>query len=110
MNNQNAIKSISPYLISLFILLKQPIATSLSVRPLSVLTQFPNQISNTIPEVGVSFSPAGLLSPYHLGAAQQLINYGIINENTAVSGSSGGALAAITVALRLSLDDAMLGM
>ena len=39
---------------------------------------------------------AGLLTPYHLGASEQLKKYKIINKNTSLSGSSGGALAAIT--------------
>jgi len=100
------------------------LATSFSLRPLSLISSrvpvtgisFSSRVPETrvsfssrVPETGVSFSPAGLLSPYHLGAAQQLIKYDVINDNTAVSGSSGGALAAIIVALRMDLDEAMKG-
>ena len=112
----------SPYLIPFLIFLKQPVSNALmSSRSFSIFTHIPNLISSRVVktgisfssrviETGVSFSPAGLLSPYHIGAAQQLINYDIINDNTAVSGSSGGALAAILVALRMDLGDAMKGM
>ena len=112
----------SPYLIPFLIFLKQPVSNALmSSRSFSIFTHIPIPISSRVVktgisfssrviETGVSFSPAGLLSPYHIGAAQQLINYNIINDNTAVSGSSGGALAAILVALRMDLGDAMKGM
>lgn len=116
----------SPYLIPLFIFMKQPILSTAMISSrsssFSIFTQLPNppmssrvvktsvSFSSRVIETGVSFSPAGLLSPYHIGAAQQLINYDIINDNTAVSGSSGGALAAILVALRMNLDDAMKGI
>jgi hypothetical protein len=49
----------------------------------------------------VSFSPAGLLTPFHLGASAQLSKLRIINSKTVLSGTSGGALAAITTSLNL---------
>jgi hypothetical protein len=52
-----------------------------------------------IPRVGVSFSPAGLLTPFHLGASKQLQEYGILTPKCAIAGASGGALAAATSAL-----------
>lgn len=53
----------------------------------------------TLPRVGVSFSPAGLLTPFHLGASKQLQEYGILTPKCAIAGASGGALAAVTSAL-----------
>ena len=49
--------------------------------------------------LGVSFSPAGLLTPYHLGVAYQLSSMNFITKETSLAGSSGGALAAATSAL-----------
>ena len=46
-------------------------------------------------KLGVSFSPAGLLTPYHLGASYELQKMGILTASTSVSGASGGALAAV---------------
>jgi hypothetical protein len=51
--------------------------------------------------LGVSFSPAGLLTPYHLGASFALKRLGLISQSTSVSGASGGALAAVTTALNI---------
>jgi len=53
-------------------------------------------------KLGVSFSPAGLLTPFHIGASEQLRKLNIINEKTALAGSSGGALAALSAGLSLS--------
>lgn len=52
--------------------------------------------------LGVSFSPAGLLTPFHLGASSQLQRLGLITPDTALAGASGGALAALTTALQVS--------
>ena len=49
--------------------------------------------------IGVSFSPAGLLTPFHVGVSQYLSEIGVINQNTQLSGSSGGALAAACTGL-----------
>ena len=49
---------------------------------------------------GVSFSPAGLLTPYHLGASYELSRMGLMTSSTAVTGASGGALAAVTRSAR----------
>jgi hypothetical protein len=48
---------------------------------------------------GVSFSPAGLLTPYHIGASKCLVDLGVITSECGLAGSSGGALAAVTSAL-----------
>eukprot|EP01031_Cornospumella_fuschlensis_P032760 gene32760-39601_t len=61
-------------------------------------------IGERLVKIGVSFSPAGLLTPFHLGASSQLQKLGIITPETALAGSSGGALAAVTAALETSSD------
>mmetsp|Transcript_21618 Transcript_21618/g.36215 ORF Transcript_21618/g.36215 Transcript_21618/m.36215 type:complete len:302 (+) Transcript_21618:88-993(+) len=61
----------------------------------------------TVPKIGVSFSPAGLLTPFHIGASEQLKKYKLIDNDTALAGSSGGALAAATSAIGISAADAM---
>ena len=50
-------------------------------------------------KVGVAFSPAGLLTPYHLGAASELVRLNILGSQTAYAGASGGALAAVLSSL-----------
>ena len=78
--------------------------------------------------MGVSFSPAGLLTPFHIGASFQLRKLGFIKSNTALAGSrcsllifmktgfvltvtnnyySGGALAAVTTALNIEPADSL---
>jgi predicted acylesterase/phospholipase RssA len=51
---------------------------------------------------GVSFSPAGLLTPFHLGASSALQKLGWLTPECALAGASGGALAAVTSALEVS--------
>lgn len=58
-------------------------------------------------KLGVSFSPAGLMTPFHMGASHQLREYGIITSHTALAGSSGGALAAVTSALNIGQHEAL---
>jgi hypothetical protein len=53
---------------------------------------------------GVSFSPAGLLTPFHLGVANELKSLKLIDEFTHLAGSSGGALAASLTALNVNLE------
>lgn len=53
--------------------------------------------------VGVSFSPAGLLTPFHLGAANRLQEARVISQHTTtLTGTSGGAIAAAVTALGLA--------
>lgn len=40
-------------------------------------------------DVGISFSVAGLLYPYHIGAAYGLKEEGILKEGTPLAGMSG---------------------
>jgi hypothetical protein len=47
---------------------------------------------------GLSFSAAGLLTPFHLGAMEGLREVGILQDNTPLAGASGGALAAVCAA------------
>ena len=58
--------------------------------------------------IGVSFSPAGLLTPFHVGVSQYLQEIDIITQSTHVSGSSGGALAAACTGLGISSQDTIL--
>lgn len=59
--------------------------------------------------LGVSFTGAGLCTPFHLGAAQLLAETGRITDKTALAGSSGGALAATMTAVQLEADLALSG-
>ena len=43
--------------------------------------------------VGFSFSPGGLLLPYHLGVLASLKYHGVIDHTTPLAGSSAGAIA-----------------
>ncbi|KAK6916014.1 hypothetical protein RJ641_018875 [Dillenia turbinata] len=56
---------------------------------------------------GFSFSAAGLLFPYHLGAAQLLIENGYIKETTPLAGSSAGAIVCAVIASGNSMQDAL---
>ena len=57
--------------------------------------------THSISEIGISFSPAGLLTPFHLGVSAELSSLKIIKDTIALSGSSGGALAACTTSLKI---------
>jgi hypothetical protein len=57
--------------------------------------------------LGISFSPAGLLTPYHLGASYELKKIGLLTSSTSVTGASGGALAAVTSALNIDHIDGL---
>jgi predicted acylesterase/phospholipase RssA len=58
-------------------------------------------------KLGISFSPAGLLTPYHLGASYELQRLGLLRPSTALSGASGGALAAAMSALGIDQKEAL---
>eukprot|EP01039_Chlorochromonas_danica_P008605 gene8605-9483_t len=88
-HHQQNCSRISPLLFVLFFLTSLITLTqTAAVRPLLRL--------------GVSFSPAGLLTPFHLGASYQLQQLGLITPHVALAGASGGALAAVTTALEVS--------
>ena len=48
---------------------------------------------------GISFSPAGLLTPFHFGASYRLQELGLLTSSTALAGASGGAIASVMSAL-----------
>lgn len=60
-----------------------------------------SKLGSSANTLGVSFSPAGLLTPFHVGASTKLQQLGFISDDTPLSGSSGGALAAATTALKI---------
>ncbi|KAF8019467.1 hypothetical protein BT93_G0219 [Corymbia citriodora subsp. variegata] len=57
---------------------------------------------------GFSFSAAGHLFPYHLGAAQLLIEKGHIKETTPLAGSSSGAIVSVAIASGVSMEEALM--
>lgn len=60
--------------------------------------------------VGFSFSPAGLLLPYHLGVLGALLEAGMINPaTTPLVGSSAGAIAVASVGCGVDVPTAMAG-
>lgn len=56
---------------------------------------------------GFSFSAAGLLFPYHLGAAKFLIEKGYIKETTPLAGSSAGAIVCAVIASGATMEEAL---
>ena len=44
-------------------------------------------------KVGFSFSPGGLLLPYHVGVISSLVYYNQLDDTTPIAGSSAGAIA-----------------
>lgn len=60
-------------------------------------------------KVGFSFSPGGLLLPYHVGILDALKQRGYVNEQVPIAGASAGAIAVATSACeidsKLLLDD-----
>eukprot|EP00918_Siedleckia_nematoides_P084159 GHVU01184580.1.p1 GENE.GHVU01184580.1~~GHVU01184580.1.p1 ORF type:complete len:822 (-),score=108.07 GHVU01184580.1:22-2307(-) len=61
-------------------------------------------------DVGFSFSPAGLLLPYHLGVVHVLKHTAYITEETSLAGASAGALAVATAASGLAMDEVFKGI
>jgi len=55
----------------------------------------------------ISFSGAGFLGCYHLGVANCLIKYGILNKNTLLLGSSAGSIVASGISAGVSPGDGM---
>jgi hypothetical protein len=53
-------------------------------------------VKTTLPDssmIGFSFSPGGLLLPYHLGVLASLAHHGYVTPETHLAGSSAGAIA-----------------
>ena len=59
------------------------------------------QLQTSTNTIGISFSPAGLLTPFHIGASYELKRRNVLTSNSIVAGASGGALAAATSALNI---------
>jgi hypothetical protein len=59
--------------------------------------------------LGFSFSPGGLLLPYHLGVISSLLSSGYITETTPVAGSSAGAIAVASLAAGVPPERALEG-
>ena len=59
------------------------------------------QLTRSMINLGLSFSPAGLLTPFHLGVrwAFESDVLDLVLPSTPVAGASGGALTAVTCAL-----------
>ena len=53
-------------------------------------------------KLGFSFTPAGLLFPYYVGAAYELQRLGLLSPDAPLGGSSAGAIVATAVASGLS--------
>ncbi|KEG00550.1 hypothetical protein YYE_04734 [Plasmodium vinckei vinckei] len=53
--------------------------------------------------LGISFSPAGLLIPYHLGVSSLLVEKNIINVNTNLGGSSAGCICACCLGIGINI-------
>ncbi|SCM05597.1 conserved Plasmodium protein, unknown function [Plasmodium chabaudi adami] len=53
--------------------------------------------------LGISFSPAGLLIPYHLGVSSLLVEKNIINVNTNLGGSSAGSICACCLGIGINV-------
>lgn len=83
------------------------ILSSILVFTASILALDGSSISPMQQKLGISFSPAGLLTPYHLGASYELRRIGLLTSSTSLSGASGGALAAVTSALKISHTDSL---
>lgn len=58
-------------------------------------------------ELGFSFSPAGLLFPYHVGVATMLKDKRVITPATPIGGSSAGALVAALIATDIPAERAL---
>ena len=56
------------------------------------------------PLAGLSFSPAGMLFPYHAGVAYALKQGNFIDSNTKLGGSSAGAIIATAIATDVQQD------
>lgn len=56
-------------------------------------------------ELAFAFSPGGLLFPYELGVAYELLEQGFITPKTPVGGSSAGAIVATAIATGLAEAD-----
>ena len=59
--------------------------------------------------IGFSFSPGGLLFPYHLGVIESLSRNGHLTPSSPIAGSSAGAIAVASYAANVRTVDALEG-
>uniref|UniRef100_A0A7S2KLG9 PNPLA domain-containing protein n=1 Tax=Leptocylindrus danicus TaxID=163516 RepID=A0A7S2KLG9_9STRA len=59
--------------------------------------------------IGFSFSPGGLLFPYHLGVIKSLTNTNHLTEENPIAGSSAGAIAVASHAANVTPEQALEG-
>lgn len=57
--------------------------------------------------LGFSFSPAGLLLPYHLGVIEYLVHSGYLTDHTPIAGASAGSIACVCAGLHISAETIM---
>eukprot|EP01053_Blabericola_migrator_P004234 Blabericola_migrator_1__4233@NODE_229_length_11083_cov_77_301198_g195_i0_p1_GENE_NODE_229_length_11083_cov_77_301198_g195_i0NODE_229_length_11083_cov_77_301198_g195_i0_p1_ORF_typecomplete_len675_score82_77Patatin/PF01734_22/1_4e07_NODE_229_length_11083_cov_77_301198_g195_i022514275 len=57
--------------------------------------------------IGFSFSPAGLLLPYHLGVIEYLQSHGLLTDEVPLAGASAGAIAVTIAALQIPIAEIM---
>jgi hypothetical protein len=57
--------------------------------------------------LGFSFSPGGLLFPYHLGVLSILVEHGYVTDKTPLVGSSAGAIAIAAYGAGISFKEAL---
>lgn len=94
------------YNVFLFLSVVLNISRSYSLRCMR-MSSSSSKISRSIPENGISFSPAGLLTPFHIGASSELKRLGLVKPETVLAGSSGGALAAVVTGVDIDADSAL---
>lgn len=58
-------------------------------------------------ELGFSFSPGGLLLPYHLGVMSALVESGHVTSRTPLAGSSAGAIAVAAFAAGVPIEETL---
>jgi hypothetical protein len=57
--------------------------------------------------LGISFTPGGLLFPWHVGVAQRLQELNYLNKNTPIAGASAGALCCAVIGTGMQSQDVL---
>ncbi|EKU22687.1 patatin-like phospholipase domain-containing protein [Nannochloropsis gaditana CCMP526] len=81
--------------------------TTTSLPATEINAPFPPPSEFPTSELGFSFSPAGLLFPYHLGVASVLREKRLITDQVPLGGSSAGALVAVLIGSDISMKKAL---
>lgn len=73
------------------------------------LAEVPDNLREQIdqPPIGFTFSPAGLLLPYHFGVAECLRHFEVLTPSTPIAGASAGALAVAVLACDVPISSSM---